>query len=45
MEKYINPILLILIPFLNGFGIILKKVVKDKKKTIIKSTVHIPFYI
>lgn len=45
MEKYINPILLIIIPFLNGFGIILKKVVKDMNKTIIKSKVHIPFYI
>ncbi len=45
MEKYINPILLILIPFLNGFGIILKKAAKDKNKSFIKSTAHIPFYI
>ncbi|MGD1818943.1 MAG: hypothetical protein ACPKOI_03550 [Pleomorphochaeta sp.] len=45
MEKYINPILLILIPFLNGFGIILKKAAKDMNKSIIKSTAHIPFYI
>ena len=44
MEKYINPILLILIPFLNGFGIILKKAAKDKNKSFIKSTAHIPFY-
>ncbi|MCY1150793.1 MAG: hypothetical protein OWP43_00005 [Sphaerochaetaceae bacterium] len=45
MEKYINPILLILIPFLNGFGIILKKAVKDMNKSFIESTAHIPFYI
>ena len=45
MEKYLKPILLILIPFLNGVGIILKRAVKNKNSRLIKSTAHIPFYI